>query len=101
MSDTRQLTPSPLAGEGRGEGKDEGRGSVLPPSPSLPRKGGEGFALRLLCFRRGPWEGLATVVITIGVIMLMQPLALSLYTFSFVTILAGTAMFVIVSHFPD
>jgi simple sugar transport system permease protein len=36
--------PSPLAGEGRGEGKDEGSGGVLPPSPSLPRQGGEGFA---------------------------------------------------------
>jgi ABC-type uncharacterized transport system permease subunit len=33
--------PSPLAGEGQGGGKDEGRSSVLPPSPSLPRKGGE------------------------------------------------------------
>ena len=33
--------------------------------------------------------------------MLMQPFALVLYTWSFVTILAGTAMFVIVSHFPD
>jgi len=52
-------------------------------------------------FRRGPWEGLATIVIAAGVIMLMQPLAISLYTYSFVTVLAGTAMFVIVSHFPD
>jgi len=51
--------------------------------------------------RRGPWEGLATIVIAAGVVMLMQPLAISLYTYSFVTILAGTAMFVIVSHFPD
>ena len=56
---------------------------------------------RLLQLRRGPWEGLATLVIAAGVVMLMQPLALSLYTYSFVTILAGTAMFVIVSHFPD
>jgi hypothetical protein len=56
---------------------------------------------RLLRFRRGPWEGLATIVIALGVVMLMQPLALPLYTYSFVTILAGTAMFVIVSHFPD
>jgi hypothetical protein len=52
-------------------------------------------------FRRGPWEMLATIVIALGVVMLMQPLALVLYTYSFVTILAGTAMFVIVSHFPD
>jgi simple sugar transport system permease protein len=36
--------PSPLAGEGQGGGEHEGRGGVLPPSPSLPRKGGEGSA---------------------------------------------------------
>jgi len=56
---------------------------------------------RFLRMRRGPWEGLATIVIALGIVMLMQPLALALYTYSFVTILAGTAMFVIVSHFPD
>jgi hypothetical protein len=33
--------------------------------------------------------------------MLMQPFALVLYTYSFVTILAGTLLFVIVSHFPE
>ena len=55
----------------------------------------------LLRMRRGPWEMLATIVIAAGIVMLMQPLALVLYTWSFVTILAGTAMFVIVSHFPD
>ena len=52
-------------------------------------------------FRRGPWEAVATGLIGIGVFMLMQPFALSLYTYSFVTILAGTLGFVIVSHFPD
>ena len=56
---------------------------------------------RLLRFRRGPWEGLATIVIAAGVVMLMQPLAITLYTFSFVTILVGTTMFVLVSHFPE
>jgi phosphopantothenoylcysteine decarboxylase/phosphopantothenate--cysteine ligase len=34
--------PSPLAGEGQRGGKDEGSGSSLPPSSSLPRKRGEG-----------------------------------------------------------
>ena len=61
----------------------------------------ENLLARFLRFRRGPWEGLATVVITIGIVMLMQPLALELYTWSFATILAGTALFVIASHFPD
>src|SRR6185295_14129243 len=40
----------PLCGGGQGGGKDEGRGGVLPPSPSLPRKGGEGA--RLLSHQR-------------------------------------------------
>ena len=67
-----------------------------------PVSGGrESFVGRLLRFRRGPWEGVATAVIAIGVVMLMQPLALALYTYSFATILAGTALFVVVSHFPD
>lgn len=52
-------------------------------------------------FRRGPWENAAVVLIGLGILMLMQPFALILFTWSFVTILAGTVMFVIVSHFPE
>ena len=52
-------------------------------------------------FRRAPWEAAATALIGIGVFMLMQPFSLALYTYSFVTILAGTLAFVVVSHFPD
>jgi uncharacterized membrane protein YjjP (DUF1212 family) len=51
--------------------------------------------------RRGPWENAATAVIALGVVMLMQPLAISLFTWSFPVILAGTVMFIVVSHFPD
>ena len=57
--------------------------------------------MRRRIFRRGPWENAATALIGAGVVMLMQPFALSLYTYSFVTILAGTLLFVIVSHFPE
>jgi hypothetical protein len=56
---------------------------------------------RFVKFRRGPWENLATIVIAIGVLMLMQPFSLSLYTYSFVTMLAGTVMFIVVSRFPE
>jgi hypothetical protein len=56
---------------------------------------------RFIRLRRGPWENLATVVIAIGVLMLMQPFLLSLYTYSFVTMLAGTVMFIVVSKFPE
>ena len=52
-------------------------------------------------FRRGPWEAGAIALIGVGVVMLMQPFSLDLYGYSFVTILAGTLGFVVVSHFPD
>jgi hypothetical protein len=52
-------------------------------------------------FRRGPWEMLATVLIGSGVVMLMQPFWLGLFTWSFITILTGTIMFIVVSHFPE
>ena len=51
-------------------------------------------------FRRGPMEMTACIVITLGILMLLQPFALVLYTWSFVTMLAGTVMFMVVSKFP-
>ena len=60
-----------------------------------------GFLEKLAQFRRGPWEMLATVVIALGVLMLLQPLSLTLYTYSFFTTLVGTAMFIIVSKFRE
>jgi hypothetical protein len=60
-----------------------------------------GWLNGLLRLRRGPWEMLATVLIAVGVVMLMQPFAIQLFTWSFVTILAGTVMFIVVSHFPE
>jgi hypothetical protein len=51
--------------------------------------------------RRGPWENLATVLIAVGVVMLMQPLSIDLYSYSLVTMLTGTVMFIIVTKFPD
>ena len=59
------------------------------------------FLNRFLRLRRAPWENLATIVIALGVLMLLQPLSLTLYTYSFATMLAGTLMFVIVSKFPE
>ena len=51
--------------------------------------------------RRGLLENIATAIIGIGFLMLFQPFALTLYTWSFVTMLFGTAMFIIVSKFPE
>ena len=55
----------------------------------------------LLRFRRGPWEMLATILIALGVIMLMQPFSIGFYSYSFLVTLVGTVMFIIVSHFPE
>ena len=60
-----------------------------------------GFLDGLLRLRRAPWEMVASVLIAIGVVMLMQPFALSLFTYSFIVTLVGTVMFIIVSHFPE
>ncbi len=51
--------------------------------------------------RRGPMEQVATCVIVAGVLMLLQPFFMVLYTYSFVTTLGGTLLFTIVSKFPE
>ena len=51
--------------------------------------------------RRSPMEAVATAVIAAGVVMLLQPFSMALYTYSFVTTLTGTALFTIVSRFPE
>ena len=51
--------------------------------------------------RRGPMELAASLLIGAGVLMLLQPFALSIFTYSFITTLAGTVMFIVVSKFPD
>ena len=51
--------------------------------------------------RRGPLELAACALIGAGVLMLLQPFAIELYTYSFVTMLAGTLAFMIVSKFPE
>lgn len=60
-----------------------------------------GFLTGLIRFRRGPWEMLASMLIAVGVVMLMQPFLLTLYTYSFIVTLIGTVMFIITSHFPE
>jgi len=51
--------------------------------------------------RRGRLENIAVALIGAGFLMMFQPFAMSLYTWSFVTLLAGTAMFIVVSKFPE
>ena len=59
------------------------------------------FFQGLMRLRRGPWEMVASIIIAIGVFMLMQPFVLWGFTYSFITTLIGTVMFIIVSHFPE
>ncbi len=59
------------------------------------------FAKDLLRLRRGAWEMLASILIGLGVIMLMQPFFLVAFTWSFIVTLVGTVMFIVVSHFPE
>ena len=61
-------------------------------NPSIPRRG-----LVDKVLRRGPLEAVATAIIAAGVVMLMQPFFLTLYSWSFATTLVGTVMFTIVS----
>ncbi|MEM8773822.1 MAG: hypothetical protein AAGF53_02245 [Pseudomonadota bacterium] len=59
------------------------------------------FIQGLLRLRRGPWEMIASIIIGVGVLMLMQPFIMWAFTYSFVTTLVGTVMFIVVSHFPE
>jgi hypothetical protein len=58
----------------------------------MPRRS---LADRIL--RRSPLEAIATAIIAAGVVMLMQPFFLILYSWSLATTLFGTVMFMIVS----
>ena len=51
--------------------------------------------------RRSRMELVACIVIALGLAMMLQPIALAIYTWSFATTLFGTAMFIVVSKFPD
>jgi hypothetical protein len=62
---------------------------------------GNPTAARRWFLRRGPMENLASGLIALGVVMLMQPVSMTLFSYSFLVILIGTIGFVIVSHFPE
>nr|WP_316651118.1 hypothetical protein [uncultured Gellertiella sp.] len=71
-----------------------GTPNTPPPVPSARPK-------RSFLLRRGPMETIAMSLIMLGFLMLFQPFLLLLFTWSFVTLLAGTVMFIIVSKFPE
>ncbi|MBL4615820.1 MAG: hypothetical protein JKY27_13240 [Magnetovibrio sp.] len=59
------------------------------------------FIHELMRLRRGPWEMVASIMIAVGVVMLMQPFFMWAFTYSFIVTLIGTVMFIIVSHFQE
>jgi hypothetical protein len=46
-------------------------------------------------------ERVATALVVVGVVMMLQPFTMFLYSRSFVVTLAGTMLFLIVSKFPE
>jgi VIT1/CCC1 family predicted Fe2+/Mn2+ transporter len=51
--------------------------------------------------RRAIMENVAIALILFGVFMLVQPFSITLYGWSFLTVLAGVVMFTVVSKFPE
>lgn len=68
----------------------EPRNNTVEPQSSWPK-----------WLRRGPMENLATALIAAGVLMMLQPFLMVLFTYSFITTLAGVVMFTFVSKFPE
>jgi hypothetical protein len=61
-----------------------------PAAPNRPRRS-----------RRRSLERIAMAVMALGALMMFQPFAQVLFSYSFIVILAGTVMFTVVSHFSD
>ena len=76
-------------------------GSTCSGASHLGRSENETIVKGLISFQRSPWEAVASVLIALGVLMLMQPFYLVIFTYSFSVILTGTVMYLICSHFKD
>jgi hypothetical protein len=59
------------------------------------------FLSDLLRLRRGAWELVASILIGLGIVMLMQPWVMALFTWSFLVTLCGTVLFMIAGKFPS
>jgi hypothetical protein len=51
--------------------------------------------------RKRTLERVAMALMALGALMRFQPFALGIYSYSFIVILVGTLMFIVVSHFAD
>ena len=66
----------------------------LSPSNSSPKK-------KRGIWRVGIWEPITTAMILGGLVMLMQPFSMFLFTYSFIVILAGTVGFAFATKLPE
>lgn len=74
----------------------------LPASPAeIVQPAGTGAQPRRRMPARRPLERTAIGLMALGALMMFQPFALVLYSYSFIVFLLGAIMFTIVSHFPD
>ena len=64
----------------------------------------DGSVLTPITHRRGlrrPLELIAQTLMVLGAVMMFQPFALPIYTYSFAVILAGTILFTVAIHLPE
>lgn len=52
-------------------------------------------------WRRGPWENLTTALIGLGLVMLMQPWSLEVFSYGFTVLLAGVIGFSVAGKLPQ
>lgn len=51
--------------------------------------------------RRGLWEPATLALIALGLVMLMQPFAKALFSYSFIVLLAGVAGYSVAGKLPE
>jgi hypothetical protein len=52
-------------------------------------------------FRRGPWETTTIALIGLGLLMLMQPWSIEIYSHSFIVLLAGVLGYTVAVKLPQ
>lgn len=52
-------------------------------------------------YRRGPWETGTMALIALGLVMLMQPFSLDVYSYGFVVLLAGVLGYSVAGKLPQ
>ena len=71
------------------------------PSPANPSPSDSSPKKKRGIWRVGIWEPITTAMILGGLVMLMQPFSMFLFTYSFIVILAGTVGFAFATKLPE